>query len=229
MAVYSEAHQYIFFANPQTASKAISLTLRSKLGGVLLPDHEIRRGGEVVAQVHHTTYRQILDAALLPKTQLDALFKVTCIRNPFDQLVSKYIKYCTRFGEASPKYKWRRNGTKGDDDFGQWLRWISDQWVAIDKIENGPMEFVRNADLIIRFEALQEGFDEFLRRIGVAQPLPLFDYNLTKARSDAVDPSVPDQRPAKKPYTAYYDEDSVRLVSELYAPILERFDYRFGA
>jgi hypothetical protein len=34
VAVYSEQHQYIFFANPQTASKAISLTLRNKLGGV---------------------------------------------------------------------------------------------------------------------------------------------------------------------------------------------------
>ena len=49
VAVYSEQHQYIFFANPQTASKAISLTLRNKLGGVSLPDREITRSGKTVA------------------------------------------------------------------------------------------------------------------------------------------------------------------------------------
>lgn len=230
MAVYSAQHKYIFFANPQTASKAIALTLRKKLGGVSLPDREITRDGKTLARLHHTTYSQILAAGLLTEEQLAGLFKFTCVRNPFDQLVSKYIKYCERFGGDPTKFPWleQASGPAGEHSFPQWLAWLAQHYEEIDKLRTGPLEFLSHADHVIRFEALQEGFDEALRRIGVSEPLSVFEHNITKGRADTAAPAVA-AKPRKKRYTEYYNDEAIAVVQRLYAPILERFDYRFGA
>lgn len=236
MAVYSARYGYIFFANPQTASKAIALTLRKRLGGVALPDREISRDGKTLARLHHTTYSQILAAGLLSKRELDGLFKFTCVRNPFDQLVSKYIKYCQRYGDKPASYPWMQGldpSAHAEHSFGPWLAWLETRFVENDKLRHGPLEFLDHADLVIRFEALQEGFDEFLRRIGVDEPLSIFEHNVTPGRADTgaavATEAAAASRPKKKRYTEYYDADSVARVERLYAPILQRFDYRFEA
>lgn len=236
MATYSEKRQYIFFANPQTASKAIALTLRKRLDGVRLPQQELRRNGEVVVRQHHTTYRQLVDSGLLSEAQMGGLFKFTCIRNPFDQMVSKYLKYCERVGNDPSRFKWLQGAAPSsrDHSFPEWFTWIGGHYREIDKINTGPMEFIRHADLVIRFESLQQGFDEFLHRIGVSERIPVFEHNVTGARLDpAVE--VPSAAPAemaasarKKRYTEYYDERTIEAVSRLYAPVIERFGYRFG-
>lgn len=231
MAVYSADYKYIFFANPQTASKAIAKTLREKLGGKPLPERELTRNGHLVARLHHTSYGQILEAGLLTEAQLEALYKVTCIRNPFDQLVSKYIKYCDRHANDPSKYPWLEGvgGALPENSFPHWLHWLGKRFEEIDKIAKGPLEFLDHADQVIRFEALQEGFDEFMRHIGVTEPLSVTEYNITKARADEKAPAEP-QAPKKKKknYTEYYDDECVAIVQRLYQPILERFDYRFG-
>lgn len=232
MAVYSEQYKYIFFANPQTASKAIALTLRKKLGGVSLPDREITRNGKTVARMHHTTYSQVVAAGLLSEAQLGQLFKVTCVRNPFDQLVSKYIKHCDRLANDPAKYPWLDGveAASADNSFPQWLNYLSKRYDETDKLANGPLEFLNHADLVIRFEALQEGFDEFMRRIGVSEPLSVTEYNITKGRAEggAEAPDAGKVKKKKKNYTEYYDSTCVEVVEKLYEPILKRFNYHFG-
>jgi hypothetical protein len=234
MAVYSDQYKYIFFANPQTASKAIAKTLREKLQGQALPERELTRNGRVVARVHHTTYAQILAAELLTEEQLSKLFKVTCIRNPFDQLVSKYIKYCDRHANEPSKYPWFEGlaAPLPENGFPLWLEWLGKRYAEIDKIAKGPLDFLDHADHVIRFEALQAGFDEFMRHIGVTEPLSITEYNITKARAEG-DAAAPTAEAApvkkkKKNYTEYYDSHCVSVVEKLYEPILQRFHYRFG-
>lgn len=233
MAVYSEQHQYIFFANPQTASKAIALTLREKLGGVQLPNHEITRNGKVIARTHHTTYSQLLAAGLMTEQQLECLFKFTCVRNPYDQLVSKYIKHCARLSNDPARYPWLADDrpTALDNSFPQWLVYLSRLYGETDKLAKGPLEFLAHADLVIRFEALQEGFDEFLRRIGITEPLSVTTFNVTRGRAESGSPAAEAEppKPKKKNYAEYYDPASVAIVERLYEPILKRFDYRFSA
>lgn len=232
MAVYSEQHKYIFFANPQTASKAIALTLRQKLGGVSLPDREITRNGKMVARAHHTTYSQIVDAGLLTEEQLSKLFKFTCVRNPFDQLVSKYIKHCDRLANDPSKYPWLEGVEPAapDNSFPQWLAYLSRRYGEIDKLAKGPLEFLAHADLVIRFEALQEGFDEFLHKIGITEPLSVTEFNVTKGRAEggAAAPDATKVKKKKKNYTEYYDTECIEIVEKLYEPILKRFNYKFG-
>lgn len=234
MAVYSEQHRYIFFANPQTASKAIALTLREKLGGVPLPRQEIMRNGKVLARMHHTTYSQVLAANLLTEQQLEQLFKFTCVRNPFDQLVSKYIKHCARLSDDPARYPWLEGvkPSSAEHSFPQWLAYLAQVYEETDRLAKGPLEFLAHADLVIRFESLQDGFDEFLRRVGIEERFSVTEYNVTKGRSDTSEATAaPDAPPKKKKknYTEYYDPACIALVERLYEPILERFDYRFGA
>ena len=233
MAVYSEKLRYIFFANPQTASKAIALTLRQKLDGVAFPGREITRNGKPIARAHHTTYSQILDAGLMTEAQLAGLFKFTCVRNPFDLLVSKYIKHCDRLANDPAKYPWLEGGVaaaSAEHSFPQWLIHLSKVYAEIDKMAKGPLEFLAHADLVIRFEALQQGFDEALRRIGIGESIPIIEYNVTKGRAEdgaaAADAAKPKR--TKKRYTEYYDPASIEAAEKLFEPILRRFNYRFG-
>jgi hypothetical protein len=100
-----------------------------------------------------------------------------------------------------------------------------------DKLAKGPLEFLAHADLVIRFEALQEGFDEFLRRVGITEPLSVTPFNVTRGRAEtgrgASEAEAP--KPKKKNYAEYYDPACVAIVEKLYEPILKRFDYRFAA
>ena len=49
---------------------------------------------------------------------------------------------------------------------------------------NVPVDWTAGADHIIRFEAMQEGLDEALRRVGVAQRHQLPHRNPTTSRAD---------------------------------------------
>lgn len=234
MAVYSEQHRYIFFANPQTASKAIALTLREKLGGVPLPKHEILRNGKVVARMHHTTYSQLVATDLMTEEQLEQLFKFTCVRNPFDQLVSKYIKHCARLSDDPSRYPWLQGlkASPAENSFPQWLAYLVQVYKETDRLTKGPLDFLAHADLVIRFESLQDGFDEFLRRVGIDEPLSVTEYNVTRGRADTSGATVAQEAPPqrkKKNYTEYYDAACIAMAEKLYEPILKRFDYRFGA
>lgn len=231
MAVYSAEHGYIFFANPQTASKAIALTLRERLGGLPMPEHEIKRHGKTVARMHHTTYSQVLAAGLLTEAQLARLYKFTCVRNPFDQLVSKYLKYCDRHANQPARYPWLEGvpAPAAEHSFPEWLAWLMPRFEEVGKLSNGPLEFLAHADLVIRFEALQQGFDEFLHHIGVSEPMSVIEHNVTRSRAEGEAPSDATQpQRKKKSYTEYYDAGSIALVEKAYEPILRRFGYRFG-
>ena len=195
MAVYSPRYNYIFFANPQTASKAIARTLQ--------------------------------EAGLMTREQLDRLFKFTSVRNPYDLLVSRYLKRKGRFVDQPGKYRWAQDNPKvkasmeaaQELSFPEWLAGQLKRHTEKDKTVKGPLEYLDHADYVIRFEALQAGFDEVLQRLGIDRPIPIVSENVTSERA---------QGSAKRHYTEFYDDASRDLVARAYAPIIERFDYRFG-
>lgn len=251
MAVYSEKYRYIFFANPNTASKAIAKTLIEKLEGKPMPDKEIKDGEQRLVRRHHSTYTQLVNAGLMTEPQLDALFKFTCVRNPFDQMVSKYVKHCARLDNDASKYPWLKAGKKEDkkaakenkgpregkktaasavavpeqatlslsDGFGHWLRHIEGRFAASNKMENGPLDFLGHADFVIRFEALQQGFDEVQQKLGISPPIQVEEFNVTAARAESPQ--------KKRSYRDYYTPESVEIVTRMFAPVIEQFGYQF--
>lgn len=227
MAVYSLRYKYIFFANPQTASKSIARTLNEKLDGHPMPEREIRIDGEVIVKKHHATWQQLQDFDLMSREQLDELFRFTCVRNPFDLLVSRYLKRKGRFAEQPDKYRWAQDNPRilasmeaaRDQDFPDWVGGLLKRHKEKDKTVTGPLEYLDPADYVIRFEALQDGFDEVLHRLGVDGPIPIVKENVTSERATGA---------SKRHYTEYYNDASRDLVARAYAPIIERFGYRFG-
>ena len=274
MAVYCEQFKCIFFANPNTASKAIARTLKTKLNGRDMPP---RRGAEaeqlkaaaIEVRPHHSTYTQLVEAGLMTSEQMTGLFKFTGVRNPYDQMVSKYIKHCQRLGNDLSQFPWRRedagldtapdeddddDGAKGaasagakghpkgakkqkkltkdappppplalqgselQADFLRWLQRMDGRFAKVGKLENGPLDFLDHADYVIRFEAIEAGFAEVMQRIG-APGTELIEFNVTAGRE-----SAPKK---KKSYHEYYNDDSRAIVARMFAPVIERFDYRF--
>jgi hypothetical protein len=226
LAVYSSRYQYIFFANPQTASKAVAKTLQEALEGQPIPGRGDKLSADLVPKKHHATWQQLQDAGLMTRAQLDGLFKFTNVRNPYDLLVSRYLKRKGRFVDEPDKYRWVQDNPKimasmeaaQDLPFPEWVGGLLKRHKEKDKTVKGPLEYLDHADYVIRFEALQAGFDEVLKRLGVEQPIAIVKENVTERKEGS----------AKRHYTEFYDPASRELVARAYAPIIERFDYTFG-
>jgi hypothetical protein len=226
LAVYSPRYKYIFFANPQTASKAVAKTLLESLEGQAMPGRGDKASLELVPKKHHATWQQLQDAGLMTRAQLDGLFKFTNVRNPYDLLVSRYLKRKGRFVADPDKYRWVQDNPKimasmeaaQDQPFAEWVAGLLKRHSEKDKTVKGPLEYLDHADYVIRFEALQAGFDDVLQRLGIAQPIAILKENVTEKKVGEV----------KRHYTEYYDPPSRELVARAYAPIIERFGYSFG-
>jgi hypothetical protein len=170
----------------------------------------------------------LIKAELLSEDVLQNAVKVSGVRNPYDLLVSRYIKMQGRIGEANNKYKWAQNNDKLREriamaktmDFPAWLRQTLKEFKDKNKTVRGPLIYINPCDLVIQFEHLQAGFDEFLKRIGVSQSISVVEYNVTSERKEGG---------KKRDFREFYDAESVELVRALYAPVIKRFGYRFEA
>jgi hypothetical protein len=226
VAVYSSRFNYIFFANPQTASKAIAKTLTKALDGQAMPDWDLRRQGDLQIKKHHATWQDLQDAGLMTREQLDGLFKFTSVRNPYDLLVSRYLKRKGRFVNEPNKYRWAQANPKikasmdaaQEQPFAEWVLGQLHKHRDKGSTIKGPLEYLDHADYVIRFEALQDGFDEVLRRLGVTDPITIISENVTSERSEGT---------KKRRFTEFYDDTSRELVAQVYAPIIDRFGYKF--
>ncbi|HSI50715.1 MAG TPA: sulfotransferase family 2 domain-containing protein [Ideonella sp.] len=226
MAVYSAKRNYLFLASPQTGSKAIAKTLLEKLDGEQIPSQGILRNGKIVLSKHHTTTKMLVHHKLLTEAQVQQAFKFCGVRNPFDLLVSRYEKLRGRHTEAGKISGHIRKNTRAREvvgfavelPFPEWVRKAHEQYLAADKPVMGPMVFVDSVDHVIRFEALAQGFQEALARLGITEDIPVAEHNVTSQRIDGGQ---------KRDYRSYYDDATVDLVRKLYAPVIERFGYGF--
>jgi hypothetical protein len=149
------------------------------------------------------------------------------VRNPYDLLVSRYLKRKGRFAENPEKYKWAQTNSRIQASMKAAVGQTFPEWCAIElkrhrdrgSTVKGPLEYLDHADYVIRFEALQAGFDEVLARLGIEGPIPIARENVTVERKDGE---------RRRHYTEYYDEPSREWVTRAWAPVIERFGYTFG-
>ena len=161
-------------------------------------------------------------------------FKFTVARNPWDLLVS-YLHY--KFGpnywrdvwgkrrpgafmhnvpRALRLFRLRREIACGRRKKG--LEAILREGLFSYHIEQIPQfYFCRGeayADYVIRFENLQQGYDEVCRRLGLPpQILPRINTR---------------QRPKHTDYRDYYTDFSREYIADLCRPMITAFEYRFG-
>jgi len=196
--------QFLFVHIPKTAGNSIQTILRDysedeivalrgeqdgiERFGLRNPNYKIRK---------HSTLAEY--RAALGEEQFRNLYKFTCVRNPWDRMVSYY------FTPSRDAKDWARK------EFRKMiLKALSvADYLRLDEGEEDPF---RNVDYIMRFETLGDDF----RRVCAALDIPakqLPKYN----------------RSRREHYSSYYDDKLRALVSERFALEIERFGYTFDS
>jgi len=227
MAIICRSQGLLFIMVPRTGCTAIGDLLCKELGGKFLPEDDILDArGVALLRYKHNTLSQLFEHGLLTAQEKARLFTFTCVRNPFDSLVSLYVKLSstyqsllednTAFVHRDPGYidemNWCRTHT-----FDEWLerRYAPRRVLRVFKRRRRASmfsQYIDGADYVMRFERLQDDFDEVLRRVG----LPRLDIPVFNATPDR----VPD-------YRVYYSDRSRRLVESVFRADLTRDGYRF--
>jgi len=194
--------RFLFVHIPKTAGNSIQTILRHysedeivalradqdgiERFGLRNPNYKIKK---------HSTLAEY--RAALGEARLRDLYKFTCVRNPWDRMVSYY------FGTTQLVETWDRK------EFRKLiLRALSVRdYLQLDQGEADPFS---NLDYIMRFENLADDFRAVSARLGI-RDAPLPQYN----------------RSSREHYSKYYDAELCELIRKRFAPEIARFGYAF--
>ena len=194
--------RFLFVHIPKTAGNSIQSVLRDYSEDQLLALRKEQDGIERFGLRNpkykikkHSTLSEYHDA--LGGEQLRNLYKFTCVRNPWDRMVSYYFTP-TQNPETLNRKKFRAVITKAVS-VADYLR-----------LDNGEGDPFANVDYIMRFENLADDFRVVCTAIGISPPT-LPQYN----------------RSSRDHYSKYYDDELRELVGARFAREIERFNYAF--
>lgn len=194
--------QFLFVHIPKTAGNSFQSVLRDysedeivalrgeqdgvERFGLRNPNYKIRK---------HSTLAEY--RAALGEEQFRRLYKFTCVRNPWDRMVSYY------FRPTQQAVAWNRK---------EFRKVILNALSVADylRLDEGEKDSFGNVDYIMRFENLADGF----RSVCAALDIPA-----------AVLPQY--NRSSREHYSKYYDDELRELVRDRFAPEIERFGYTF--
>jgi hypothetical protein len=242
MPILSRTRNYLFLMTPGTASTAVGEgVLIPKLGGEYFPaTHIFDQEGKLTLNKKHASLDLLKRHGLLTIEEIDGLFKFTTVRNPFDRLLTDYIRLRTVLRDAleelprNPEAVIQRNpelkSTRIVKNVELAVQYPFSEWVdrhfrvrSIRGRLRRPltpyrrrtlfMRYADGADFVMRFERLQDDFDEAMMRIGVQEPMEIPKINVTRDR--------------ERDYRDYYTPKARAIVERVFARDLERFDYSF--
>ena len=195
-------NRFLFVHIPKTAGNSIQSSLRDYSEDQLIALREEQDGIERFG-LRNPKYKIKKHSTLsdyqvaLGDEQFRGLYKFTCVRNPWDRMVSYYFTP-TQNPETWNRKKFRAMISKAVP-VADYLR-----------LDAGEKDSFANVDYIMRFENLAEDFRAVCVAIGVSPPtLPRYN------RSD------------REHYSKYYDDELRELVRARFASEIERFGYRF--
>lgn len=222
MAILCRDIGLLLLQAPHTGSTSLGTLLRTELGGEALLEERVRDDRErIILRQKHQTLAQLLEAGLITPEQRQSLLVVVGVRNPYDLVLTEYARSREAGAISAPQRLLRRlPGGRRDfssRDFERFVRRRYDPG-ALYRLAGRrpfvPVDWSGGADCVIRFERLQEGLDEALRRVGVTEPHVLRHRNPTASRRD-------------RDYRSVYTERARRIVSHAYARELEQHGYSF--
>ena len=194
--------RFLFVHIPKTAGNSIQSSLRDYSEDQLVPLRKEQDGIERFGLRNpnynikkHSTLAEYRDA--LGNAQFGNLYKFTCVRNPWDRMVSYYFTP-TQSPETWDQKKFRKMIFKAVS--------VAD-YLRLDNCEQDPFA---NVDYIMRFENLADNFRTVCGTLGIS-PATLPQYN----------------RSNRKHYSKYYDDELRELVHTRFAEEIERFGYAF--
>jgi hypothetical protein len=194
--------QFLFVHIPKTAGNSIQSVLRDysedEIVALRGEQDGIERFGLRNPKYNIKKHSTLADyKAALGEAQFDGLYKFTCVRNPWDRLVSYY------FRPTRDLMSWNRKEFK---------KMILNVFSVADylRLAEGEEDPFGNVDYVIRFENLVDDFRAVCAALGIS-PTTLPQYN----------------RSSREHYAKYYDDELRELVRKRFAPEIERFGYTF--
>ncbi|MDJ0511345.1 MAG: sulfotransferase family 2 domain-containing protein [Crocosphaera sp.] len=245
MAIICPEKKLLFIMAPGTGSSSLGKVLIKNLNGEFIPSDNMYDGKKVI-NFKHTTIQEIIRYNIMSRAELAIHLKFTTIRNPFDLLASEYQRYisdwiikATKFRIEKKKEKFltidaaKRNQEKvRNQGFDAWLKErleiANNKHSFIRRVKSkvkysiSPYlrsriyPFINGTDKIIRFENLEEDFNNLLKEAEIIK------------RNQWID--VPNVNPTagKKPYQEYYTITSRKMVEKCLAQELRIFNYKFN-
>lgn len=227
MAILCRKLRLLFIMTPRTACTAVGNLLLAEYGGEYLPENDIVDDrGRITVQRKHSTLAQILEHQLLSPTDARDYLKFAAVRNPFDSLVSLYIKQRTKYQPllqdpdswvnrqpayaATMKYACTHS-------FKAWLfRKCRKQMVK--RLMGIPpsmfLEYTSGADRIIRYESIEAELGSVLAEAGVAGEVKLPMSNRTEERTT-------------EDYRTWYSRSAALAVRLAFSDDLKNYGYQF--
>jgi hypothetical protein len=194
--------RFLFVHIPKTAGNSIQSVLRDYSEDELVALRSEQDGVERFGLRNrryklkkHSTLAEY--RAALGETEFGNLYKFTCVRNPWDRMVSYYFTP-TQNSSAWDRKKFRKAIVK--------VLPVAD-YLRLDKGRGDPFA---NVNYIMRFENLADDFRAVCAALDIsAATLP--QYN----------------RSNREHYSKYYDDELRELVGARFAAEIERFGYTF--
>ena len=212
---------------PRTGCTAVAQVLTRRFGAERIPPANIiGPNGRIAVPSKHTTLRQLTEAGLLTPDDRRRLLVFTTVRNPFDSLVSLYIKKSSQYQRLlndPDSWVYKVPGYAEDMEycrthsFDEWIMktcWPPwwDRWLGrrrrsmLDRYANG-------VDLVMRFESLQQDLDRVMERLGLPD----------RVEVPRVNPTV--SRPTD--YRSFYSPAARRAVEYTFAVDIRKYGYSF--
>lgn len=221
MAWISEANKFLFVMSPRTGCTSIAY-------GVVVPYLQACRvpwkdildeNGKMLVDSKHSTLSDLLRYGLITEEQAGRLFKFCAVRNPFDSLVSLYMKSKTTYAElADDTDSFLHRKPQALEDVRRATEMSFADWVKgrFGRPRGRPQHmygrYLLGMDHVMRFERLREDLDEVLLKLGAPTGIELPNINPT---------------PREQDYRSYYTDEARAIVEHAFAPDLERFGYKF--
>lgn len=228
MAVICPEQRLLFIMAPRTGCTAVAEVLRTQLSGEDIPAADDPAAVRAGVPPKHATLGQLLAIGAITAHQRAEAFVFSTVRNPFDSIVSLYVKqasgyiglegYDDAFIERSAL---RRQSVRSAQlhSFEEWLVANYEKSLRrrmsrrLRNLRGGGNKWLEGVDFVMRYEHLQEDFDEALRLAGVDRRLTIRRVNVTPGRA--------------RDYRAYYTDRAREIVEGWYRSELQRFGYTF--
>jgi hypothetical protein len=227
MAIICREHGLLFIMTPRTACTAVGELLRTHYGGEYLPPEDVLdKDGRICIQQKHSTLSELIKNRLLSREDAARLLKFAAVRNPFDSLVSLYLKQRTKYQpllldpdswvNRAPTYA-KNMRYASTHSFSAWLLKKCRKQLLKRVMGIPPSMFIDytcGTDVVIRYENLVAELNAVFDKAGLSVRASLPMVNRTAERESA-------------DYRAWYSRATVAAVRLAFAEDFRRYGYRF--
>ena len=199
--------KFIYSHIPKCAGSSIETALGSLCS--MQRDEYIKWNSDLGHWDQHLTLQEIRDYYFAEGDQFSEYFKFSTVRNPWERMVSQMTwRHRGAFKSGSITIKTFLSRTFKIRQYHDPMRHIIPQHQFLQDDSGHPLY-----DFIGKVENLQEDFNQICDKIGVPRR-KLRNEKRTNHRH--------------KPYWEYYDDETLKIVTDKYARDIELFGYEFG-